>query len=109
MRKIKSKDEVVVIAGKCKGQRGKVVKMLASGEKVIVEGINLVKKHVKANPNKGVDGGIVQQEAAIHISNVAIFNPLTQKADKVKIKLLEDGKKVRVFKSNDEVIDVIKG
>jgi len=104
MTKIKRDDEVIVITGKDKGKRGKVVTVLES--RVVVSGINLVKKHVKANPNRGTQGGIVEQEAALHISNVALFNAATQKADRVGYKLLEDGAKVRVFKSSGDVVDV---
>ncbi len=106
MRKIKSGDEVIIIAGKSKGQRGKVTKVLVDREKVIVEGANLVKKHQRPNPQMGVEGGIVEKEAPIHVSNVAIFNNATGKADRVGIKTLEDGNKVRVFKSSGEKIDI---
>jgi large subunit ribosomal protein L24 len=105
MRKIKKDDNVVVIAGKCKGQTGKVVKVLAK-EKVIVDGVNLVKKHSKPNPAKGVQGGIDEREAPIHCSNVALVNPATNQPEKVGFKYLEDGRKVRYFKSSNEVIDV---
>lgn len=105
MNKIKKDDEVIVLAGKDKGKQGRVLRIL-SNNRVLVEGVNLVKKHVKPNPQQGVQGGIVEKEAALHRSNVALFNGLTQKADKVGIKTLEDGRKVRYFKSNDEIIDV---
>lgn len=98
MRKIRKDDEVIVIAGRSKGQRGKVARVLEDG--VIVEGVNLVKKHQKPNPATGAQGGIIEKPAAIHISNVALFNSATGKADRVGIKVLEDGSKVRVFKSN---------
>lgn len=104
MTKIKRDDEVIVITGKDKGKRGKVVNVLEN--RVVVSGINLVKKHVKANPNRGTQGGIVEQEASLHISNVALFNAATQKADRVGYKQLEDGAKVRVFKSSGDVVDV---
>ncbi|MDQ8037000.1 MAG: 50S ribosomal protein L24 [Pedobacter sp.] len=104
MTKIKRDDEVIVITGKDKGKRGKVVNVLE--DRVVVSGINLVKKHVKANPNRGTQGGIVEQEASLHISNVALFNAATQKADRVGYKQLEDGAKVRVFKSSGDVVDV---
>ena len=104
MRKIKSDDEVIVIAGRDKGKRGKVVKILKD-ERLIVSGIQMVKKHQKPNPQAGVQGGIVAMEAPIQISNVAIFNPATEKADRVTFKILEDGKKIRVFKSNGEAVD----
>ncbi|MAY34953.1 50S ribosomal protein L24 [Litorivivens sp.] len=102
MRKIKKDDEVIVITGKDKGKRGKVRKLL--GERVLVAGVNMVKKHQRANPQAGVAGGIIEKEAAIQISNIAIFNPNTSKADRVGFKV-EDGKKVRIFKSSGEVID----
>ncbi|MCP8900832.1 50S ribosomal protein L24 [Gilvimarinus xylanilyticus] len=102
MRKIKRDDEVIVIAGRDKGKRGKVVRVLAN-DKVIVSGINLVKKHQKPNPQMGVAGGIVEKEAAIHVSNVAIYNAATGKADRVGFKV-EGDKKVRVFKSNGEAV-----
>lgn len=102
MLKIKRDDEVVVIAGRDKGKRGKVLKV--AGDKVIVSGINMVKRHTKPNPQRGVAGGIVEKEAALQVSNVAIYNPQTQKADRVGFKFLEDGTKVRYFKSTNEVI-----
>lgn len=104
MAKIKRDDEIIVISGKDKGKRGKVVTVLE--DRVVVAGVNLVKKHVKANPNRGTQGGIVDQEAALHISNVALFNAATQKADRIGYKLLTDGTKVRVFKSSGDVVDV---
>ncbi|GAA4890940.1 MULTISPECIES: 50S ribosomal protein L24 [Ferrimonas] len=100
--KIRRNDEVIVLAGKDKGKRGKVSQVLTTG-KVIVEGVNLVKKHQKPNPQLGVQGGIVEKEAPIHASNVALFNPATGKADRVGFRI-EDGKKVRFFKSNDEIV-----
>ena len=93
-----------LLAGRDKGKRGKVV-LRASDEKVVVEGINLVKKHTKPNPMKGTTGGIVDREMPLHVSNVAIFNPATQKADRVGVKVLDDGRRVRCYKSNGEVID----
>jgi len=108
MRKIKKNDEIVVISGKDKGKRGAVVKIVNDGLKAVVEGINMIKKHVKPNPQKNTEGGIIEREAPIHISNVAIWNPRTHKADRVGIKFLEDGRKVRYFKSNNEVVDVIE-
>jgi len=104
MRKIKKNDEVIVIAGRDKGKRGKVNRVL-SDDRLIVGGIQMVKKHQKPNPQLGVAGGIIEKEAPIHVSNIAIFNPQTSKADRVGIKLLDDGKKIRVFKSNGEAID----
>lgn len=105
MRKLRKGDEIIVIAGKDKGKRGTVRQMIAEKDRVLVESINTVKKHQKPNPNLGVPGGIVEKEMPLHISNVAIFNPATGKADRVGIKILEDGRKVRIFKSNNEVID----
>lgn len=102
MRKIKKNDDVIVIAGKDKGNRGSVLSVL--DEHVLVSGVNKVKKHQKPNPVKGVAGGIVEMEKPIHISNVAIYNAATKKADRVGVKSLEDGRKVRVFKSSGEVI-----
>ena len=102
MAKIKRDDEIIVIAGKDKGKRGTVLSV--ADERVMVSGINLVKKHVKPNPARGTQGGIVEKEATLHISNVALINPVTQKADRVAYKLLEDGTKVRVFVSNSEVV-----
>ncbi|NVK43258.1 MAG: 50S ribosomal protein L24 [Oceanospirillaceae bacterium] len=103
MRKIRRDDEVIVIAGKDKGKRGKVLRVLAN-DRLIVSGINMVKKHTKPNPMLGKAGGIVEKEAALATSNVAIFNPQTGKGDRVGFKLLEDGAKVRIYKSNGEVI-----
>ncbi len=102
MLKIKREDEVVVIAGKDKGKRGTVTQVRVDG-RLLVQGVNLVKKHTKADPNKGIQGGIIEQEAAINASNVAIFNPETQKADRVGFRV-EDGKKVRFFKSTGTVL-----
>jgi len=103
MNKIKKGDDVIVTTGKDKGRRGAVIRILEG--KVVVEGANKVKKHQKPNPMKGSAGGIVEMEMPIQISNVALFNPATKKADRVGIKQLEDGRKVRYFKSNGEVID----
>ena len=102
MRKIKKNDDVIIIAGKDKGNRGNVLSVL--DDKVLVSGVNKVKKHQKPNPVKGVAGGIVEIEKPIHISNVAIYNAATKKGDRVGVKSLEDGRKVRVFKSSGEVI-----
>ena len=101
--KIKRDDEVVILAGKDKGKRGKVRKVLADN-RVVVAGVNMMKKHTRPNPQMGVAGGIVEKEAPIQVSNVAIFNPATNKADRVGYKL-EEGTKVRVFKSTGEAID----
>ena len=103
MNKIRSGDEVIAIAGRDKGKRGKVLQRV-DDSKLLVEGINLVKKHAKPNPMKGITGGIIEKTMPIHQSNVAIFNGATGKADRVGIKLLADGKKVRVFKSSGEEI-----
>ncbi len=108
MRKIKAGDEVIVIAGKDKGRCGAVIKMVENGKRVLVEAANMMKKHVKPNPQRQIKGGIIEKEAPLDISNIAIWNPLTKKADRVGFKFLEDGKKVRYFKSNGEVIDVIE-
>ncbi len=104
MNKIRKGDNVIVISGKDKGNRGVVLSRL-DDDHVLVEGINRVKKHVRPNPMKGQQGGIVEKEMPIQISNVALFNPATQKADRVGVKTLGDGRKVRVFKSNGEVVD----
>jgi large subunit ribosomal protein L24 len=106
MRTLRKGDEVVVLAGKDKGKRGVVLKVIQDLEKIIVENINMVKRHTKGNPAQGTPGGIVEKEMPLHISNVAIWNPVSNKADRVGIKMLEDGQKVRFFKSNDEVVDV---
>lgn len=103
MRKIRRDDEVIVIAGKDKGKRGKVMRVLEN-DRLIVSGINMIKKHVKPNPMLGQQGGIVEKEAAIATSNVAIFNPATGKGDRVGFKKLDDGTKVRFYKSNGEVV-----
>lgn len=104
MEKIRKGDEIIVIAGKDKGRRGVVLRRV-DAEHVVVEGVNRAKKHVKPNPMKGVEGGIVDKDMPIHISNVALFNPATAKADRVGVKVLEDGRKVRVFKSNGELVN----
>jgi len=103
-QRIRKGDDIIVIAGKDKGKRGTVLNVLE--DRLIVENINLAKKHVKPNPNAGEQGGIVDKEMALSISNVAVFNPNTDKADRIGFKTLEDGRKVRVFKSNGEVVDV---
>ena len=104
MARIRKGDQVVVLAGKDKGKRGSVLTVLDDGH-VVVEGINRVKKHMKPNPFKGTQGGIVEKEMPLDASNVALFNPGTQKADRIGFKVLEDGRKVRVFKSNGEMVD----
>lgn len=105
MGKIRTGDEVVVLAGRDRGKHGKVLSILDDG-RLVVDDVNLVKKHTRPNPNKGETGGIVEKEAPIHASNVAINNPATDKADRIGFKILEDGRKVRYFKSNGEVIDL---
>ena len=105
MNKIRKGDEVIVIAGRDKGKRGKVTQR-ADETRLLVEGVNIVKKHAKPNPMKGIAGGIVDKTMPIHQSNVAIYNPAAGKADRVGIKVLADGKKVRVFKSSGEEIKV---
>lgn len=105
MRKIRKGDEVILLAGKDKGRRGSVTQVLPN-DRVLVDNINILKHYEKPNPQQGVPGGIVSKEGSVHISNVAIFNPATGKADRVGIRQLEDGSKVRFFKSNNEVIDI---
>lgn len=104
MQRIKKGDEVVVLAGRDKGKRGTVLRRI-DAEHVIVEGVNRVKKHERPNPMKGQTGGIVDKDLPIHISNIALFNPATQKADRVGAKTLEGGRKVRVFKANGEQVE----
>ncbi len=104
MQKIRKGDQVVVTTGREKGKRGSVLRVYESG-KVLVEGVNRVKKHQRPNPMKNQTGGIVEKEMPLHVSKVAIFNPQTRKPDRVGIRMLEDGRKVRFFKSNGEVID----
>jgi large subunit ribosomal protein L24 len=104
MKKIRKGDTVVLISGRDKGRRGAVIEVL-NDDRVRVEGLNMSKKHQKPNPQAGVQGGIVEREAPLHVSNVAIFNPATQKGDRVGFKALADGRKVRVFKSNKEMVD----
>lgn len=104
MKKIKRDDEVIVTTGKDKGKRGKVLKVQDDG-RVLVSGINMIKKHTKPNPMLGTPGGIVEKEAPIQVSNVAIFNPQTGKADRVGFQVKEDGSKVRIFRSTNEAVD----
>ncbi|WP_295445532.1 50S ribosomal protein L24 [uncultured Thiodictyon sp.] len=105
MQKIKKGDDVIVITGRDKGKRGTVRQILADSQ-VLVENVNMVKKHQKANPQKGQAGGIIEKEMPLSISNVALFNPQKGAGDRVGFKTLDDGRKVRVFKSNGEVVDV---
>jgi large subunit ribosomal protein L24 len=104
MQRIKKGDDVVVLAGRDKGKRGTVLRRV-DAQRVVVEGVNRVKKHQRPNPMKGEQGGIVDKDMPIHISNVALFNPATKKADRAGIKVLDGGKKVRVFKDNGEQVD----
>jgi large subunit ribosomal protein L24 len=103
MKKIRKGDEVVVIAGRDKGRRGTVIKIL--DDKVLVENLNMVKRHTKPNPQRNAQGGIVEKEAAIEVSNVMLWNPVAKKGDRVGIRTLADGRRVRFFKSNKEVVD----
>ena len=103
MNKIRKGDQVIVLTGRDKGKRGTVTQRV-DAERLVVEGVNVVKKHVKPNPMKGTTGGVVEKAMSIHQSNVAIYNPATAKADRVGIKLLADGKKTRVYKSSGEEI-----
>jgi large subunit ribosomal protein L24 len=104
MQRIKKGDEVVVLAGRDKGKRGTVLRRV-DAQYVVVEGVNRVKKHQRPNPMKNITGGIVDKDMPIHISNIALFNPATKKADRVGVKSLDDGRKVRVFKANGEQVD----
>jgi large subunit ribosomal protein L24 len=105
MKRLRKGDQVVVISGKDKGRQGTVLNVMAD-DHVLVESINMVKKHTRPNPMQGVEGGIVEKEMPLHVSNVMLFNPVTNKGDRVGFKVLEDGRKVRYFKSNGEVVDV---
>jgi large subunit ribosomal protein L24 len=104
MRKIRKGDDVVVTAGKDKGKRGTVLRVV-DADHLVVEGANKVKKHQRPNPMRGLTGGIIEKELPLHVSKIAIFNPQTRKGDRVGFRTLEDGRKVRFFKSNGEVID----
>ena len=104
MLKLRKDDSVIVLAGKDKGKVGKIVSFSKDSSRVFVSGINLVKKHVKPNPQANEKGGVIEKEASVHISNIRIFNDATAKVDKIKINLLEDGSKVRVFSSNNQTI-----
>ena len=105
MKRLRKGDQVVVVSGKDKGRQGTVLKV-TDDDRVLVESINMVKKHTKPNPMQGIEGGIVEKEMPLDVSNVMLFNPVTNKADRVGFKTLEDGRKVRYFKSNGEVVDV---
>ena len=104
MRKIRKGDDIIVIAGKDKGKTGSVNRVVSS-ERIIVDGVNMVKRHTKGNPQQNIPGGILDKEAPIHVSNVMIYNSNSGEGDRVGFKILEDGKKVRIFKSNGEQID----
>ena len=104
MKKIRKGDTVVLIAGRDKGRRGAVIEVL-DDDRIRVEGVNIAKKHQRPNPQVGQAGGIIEREAPLHISNVQLYNPSTQKGDRVRIKELDGGRKVRIFKSNDEMVD----
>ena len=105
MSKLRKGDDVVVLSGRDKGKRGTVLQIIENS-RILVDNVNVIKKHVKPNPNRGETGGIIEREAPIQISNVALFNPNTNKADRVGYKVLADGRKVRVFKSDGEVADI---
>jgi large subunit ribosomal protein L24 len=106
MHKIRKGDDVVVKAGKDSGKRGTVLRVLPEVGRLVVENVNIVKKHSKPNPQAGISGGIIEKEMPIDVSNVMLYNPQTKKGDRVGFKILEDGRKVRVFKSTKEVVDV---
>lgn len=107
MNKIRKGDEVVVLTGKDKGKHGKVLRVLAN-DRVLVQNVNVVKRHTRPNPARGVTGGIIDKEAPIHISKVALYDPTTGKGSRVGIRYLEDGSKVRYFKKSGEVVDIAK-
>lgn len=104
MQRVRKGDQVVVQTGKDKGKRGTVLRVLEN-DRVVVENVNVVKKHARPNPMRGAQGGIVEKEMPIHVSNVAVYNPVAKKGDRVGFRTLEDGRKVRYFKSNGEVVD----
>jgi large subunit ribosomal protein L24 len=104
MKKIRKGDEVVVITGREKGRRGTVIKVLPD-DRVLVENVNMVKRHTRPNPQRGIQGGIVEKEASLHLSNVMLWNPVAKKGERVGVRALADGRRVRFFKSNDEVVD----
>jgi large subunit ribosomal protein L24 len=105
MNRIRKGDQIVVISGKDKGRQGTVLSV-TTDDRILVEAVNMVKKHTKANPMQGIEGGIIEKAMPLHISNIMLFNPITNKGDRVGFKVLEDGRKVRYFKSNGEVVDV---
>jgi large subunit ribosomal protein L24 len=104
MKRIKKGDEVIVTTGRSKGQRGQVLRVLE--DRLLVENVNMVKKHMRPDPNRGTQGGIIEREAPINVSNVAVYNPATGKGDRVGFKTLEDGRKVRIFRSTGEAVDI---
>lgn len=106
IRKIRKGDDVVVLTGRNRGQRGVVLSVRSSSDQVVVEGVNIVKRHTRPNPQRGTAGGILEKEMPIHVSNVALFNPVTGKGDRLGVKRLEDGRKVRIFRSTGEVVDI---
>ncbi len=106
MRRIRKGDEVIVIAGRDKDKQGTVLRVLVDQNRVVVENVNMVKRHTKPNPQRGTSGAIIEKEMPLHVSNVALYNPATKKADRVGFRRLEDGRKVRYFKSTNEVVDV---
>ncbi|MCL5669015.1 MAG: 50S ribosomal protein L24 [Gammaproteobacteria bacterium] len=105
MQKIRKGDNVIVLSGRDKGKRGAVLRAMPDEQRVVVENVNMVKRHTKPNPNRGTGGGIVEKEMPLHISNIALYNPASKKGERVAIRALEDGRKVRYFRSNNEVID----
>ena len=105
MRRIRKGDDVIVIAGKDKGRRGNIIRMVENN-RVLVEGVNMIKRHTKGNPQRGTPGGIIEKEAPLHVSNVMLYNAETGKGDRIGFRVLEDGRKVRYFKSTNEVVDL---
>jgi len=105
MRRIRKGDEVIVLAGRDRGRRGTVIAVLAD-DRLLVEGVNVVKRHTKGNPQRGTSSGIIEKELPIHVSNLALYNPGTGKGDRIGFRFLEDGRKVRYFKSTNEVVEV---
>lgn len=104
MKRIRKGDEVIVTTGRSKGQKGAVLRVM--DDRLLVENVNMVKKHTRPDPNRGTQGGIIEREAPIHVSNVALYNPATGKGDRVGFKTLEDGRKVRIFRSDGEAVDI---
>lgn len=108
MNRLKKNDNVIIISGKDKGLKGYITSILHDKNRVIIEGANFVTKHVKPNPNKGIEGGMVKKESSIHMSNIALYNSTLGRADRIGFKLTESGKKVRYFKSNNEPLSGVK-